>query len=52
MARFDDYVKGHSVHSHVLSEVCEELEKRFKLGGVYVGEIKHPKRTIKENEDG
>lgn len=49
--RFDQYVKEHSVHFHVLSEVCEELERRFKLGGAYVGEIKHPKRSVKDNED-
>ena len=40
------------MHYSVLSEVCDELEKRFGLGGAYVGEVKYPKRTVKDNEDG
>lgn len=36
----------------MLSEVCEELEKRFELGGAYIGEVKHPKRNITENDEG
>lgn len=36
----------------MLNEVCEELERRYKLGGVYVGEVKHPKRVFTEMEEG
>jgi hypothetical protein len=28
------------------------LEKRFQVAGVYLGEIKNPKRAIQENDDG